>query len=169
MCLTGPTGWSLGGVISLEMAQILSEDDELDVVGVVLIDSLYPPMVLEENAKVARQENSDSYIDVRDISYNNMTKEVQAKILTSLNLAVGASLRYELPSELNVPPAVLIRASLPIPSREGEVVPHALGWDRDEREIVKLVYQVPGHHFSMFEEKNVLTPWQSHTKDDRGS
>ena len=35
-------GWSLGGVLSLEIAHLLRTDDKLEVVGIVMVDSLYP-------------------------------------------------------------------------------------------------------------------------------
>lgn len=35
-------GWSLGGVLSLEVAHLLHGDDKLQVVGIVMVDSLYP-------------------------------------------------------------------------------------------------------------------------------
>lgn len=38
-------GWSLGGLISLEVARILAEDSAICVIGIVMIDSVYPKLL----------------------------------------------------------------------------------------------------------------------------
>lgn len=35
-------GWSLGGILSLEMARLLAEDDMYQVIGIVMVDSICP-------------------------------------------------------------------------------------------------------------------------------
>lgn len=48
-------GWSLGGLISLQMAKLLEGDDELCVAGVVMIDSVFPVAVSDLSGKQGRK------------------------------------------------------------------------------------------------------------------
>ncbi|EEH43222.2 uncharacterized protein PADG_08042 [Paracoccidioides brasiliensis Pb18] len=45
-------GWSLGGILSLEVANILLRTSSLSIVGMVMVDSIYPLAVFEEKANI---------------------------------------------------------------------------------------------------------------------
>ncbi|KKZ65102.1 hypothetical protein EMCG_01342 [[Emmonsia] crescens] len=45
-------GWSLGGLLSLEVANILLRTSAVRIVGIVMIDSIYPLAVLQERSNV---------------------------------------------------------------------------------------------------------------------
>ncbi|EEH35027.2 hypothetical protein PAAG_06074 [Paracoccidioides lutzii Pb01] len=45
-------GWSLGGILSLEVANILLRTSSLSIVGMVMVDSIYPLAAFEEKANL---------------------------------------------------------------------------------------------------------------------
>ncbi|OHE92811.1 thioesterase domain-containing protein [Colletotrichum orchidophilum] len=48
-------GWSLGGLLSLEIARLLGEDDrDFEIVGLVMVDSVYPVWPEGSNLKIGR-------------------------------------------------------------------------------------------------------------------
>ncbi|KAK1978345.1 hypothetical protein LZ30DRAFT_825097 [Colletotrichum cereale] len=48
-------GWSLGGMLSLEMARQLGDDDEdIEIVGLVIVDSVYPVWPAGSRVKIGR-------------------------------------------------------------------------------------------------------------------
>ncbi|KAK5989607.1 Thioesterase AMT4 [Cladobotryum mycophilum] len=139
-------GWSLGGIVALEIAQALSEDPDIDVVGVILIESIYPQLVKRHYAN----------INPLDLTYSkNIPNDVRDRIYTNLSESIQAVQSHKMQSELNIPPTVLIRAVSSMPSLQGIPIPDVLGWDHDGHDFIKQVYKVPGHHFSIFQDEHV--------------
>ncbi|PCG95661.1 Thioesterase [Penicillium occitanis (nom. inval.)] len=154
-------GWSLGGLIALEMSHILASDPTIDVVGLVMIDIVYPPAISSANLNP----------DVRDM---NLSRDIPIKqrqrMIKLIKEATASAKAYKLPTwasdsesdssmdsicKPGPPPAVLLRAKDPVPSRKGTKIPNMLGWDGYDADLVKSVYEIPGHHFSIFDSVNV--------------
>uniref|UniRef100_A0A093UN74 Polyketide synthase PksR n=1 Tax=Talaromyces marneffei PM1 TaxID=1077442 RepID=A0A093UN74_TALMA len=154
-------GWSLGGLIALEMSHILANDLIINVVGLIMIDIVYPPAISAANLNP----------DVRDI---NLSRDIPVKqrqrMMKLIKEATASAKAYELPtwtsgsesdssmdsiSMPSPPPTVLLRAKDPVPSRRGTKIPNMLGWDSYEADLVKEVYEIPGHHFSIFDSVNI--------------
>jgi thioesterase domain-containing protein len=49
-------GWSLGGVLSLEVAHNLAQSSDIQVLGVIMIDSIFPQAFSKHDARVAPSE-----------------------------------------------------------------------------------------------------------------
>ncbi|EED13573.1 conserved hypothetical protein [Talaromyces stipitatus ATCC 10500] len=154
-------GWSLGGLIALEMSHILANDFTVDVVGLIMIDIIYPPAITAANLQP----------DIRDMNLSRdiPTKQRQ-KIIKHIKEATASAKDYKLPTWANEsrsdssldsismaspPPTILLQAKEPVPSRKGSPIPHMLCWDMYEADLVKIVYEIPGHHFSIFDTINI--------------
>ncbi|KAF2468735.1 alpha/beta-hydrolase [Lindgomyces ingoldianus] len=166
-------GWSIGGLISLEMSHILSKVPNITVVGVVMIESLFPGLLNSQNITVEVQDlcfrSKMSVYERKRVAKlifeaTRVAKSYESAIWTpeisrhdDLNhckiASDSAALRT---ADANPPsPLVLVKASDPVPSRQGTVIPTLLGWDQLGDRWITAVYTVQGHHFSIFEEENV--------------
>lgn len=143
------------------MSHILASDSAIDVVGLVMIDIIYPPAISSANLNP----------DIRDM---NLSRDIPIKqrqrMIKLIKEATASAKAYKLPTWANdsesdssmdstsrpgPPPTVLLRAKDPVPSRKGTKIPNMLGWDGYEADLVKSVYEIPGHHFSIFDPVNV--------------
>ncbi|KAI7978698.1 hypothetical protein EIK77_010604 [Talaromyces pinophilus] len=143
------------------MSHILASDPTIDVVGLVMIDIVYPPAISSANLNP----------DVRDM---NLSRDIPIKqrqrMIKLIKEATASAKAYKLPTwasdsesdssmdsicKPGPPPAVLLRAKDPVPSRKGTKIPNMLGWDGYDADLVKSVYEIPGHHFSIFDSVNV--------------
>ncbi|CRG90800.1 hypothetical protein PISL3812_07845 [Talaromyces islandicus] len=154
-------GWSLGGFVALQMAHIFANDPIIKVEGLVMIESIFPRTITTANIS----------IDKKDINFPLGTPiKTRQRMIKSIIEATDMVKSYNLPIWSNggesdssmdsihiptAPPTVLLRAKNPVPSRKSMVVPHMLGWDQYEYDLVKAVYEIPGHHFSIFDTTNI--------------
>ncbi|KAI1311773.1 Alpha/Beta hydrolase protein [Xylaria venustula] len=146
-------GWSVGGLIALEMAKMLTESSEIPVLGVVMIDTYYPS---EEHAA---QDKDTSALKWGEATTEE-SKETTLKSLANLanfsqqwgrDARNGASTRPELP------PVILLRAKDSYSAsdakiREGNKV---LGWEDHQSAFFSHVLDVPGNHYTLFTDENV--------------
>jgi len=140
-----------------------------------MIDSPIPPS----------QGIQDALLDEDDLGFDTATKpEMRKKIMRSLREAKTMIQSWDVPvlqtpneivldrkedditkrdcgpeSQLtqNLAPIVLLRATEQIPSHGRRPRFPFLGWERCEKPIVKEMYHIPGHHFSVFASQNVST------------
>ncbi|KAB5576016.1 Alpha/Beta hydrolase protein [Coniochaeta sp. 2T2.1] len=157
-------GWSLGGLLSLEVARILAEDGEwmtnnrLNVLGIVMIDSIYPraPSFQKLGHKIVQHVAEWS---------ENTKQETKDAVQRCFDEAVRMVGEWELPrweeahdKEMKPPPVWLLRAEKAVPVLEEGGVSRVdtyrgeryLGWDQYRRDMVFRVEDVPGHHFNIF-------------------
>jgi hypothetical protein len=129
------------------MARLLYEDPDLEVKGVVMMESIYPPLV----------SGQEGAIDPTDVALgNNINPAARSRILKSLNEGHEAVKAHLIQTGSELTATVLIKAEDPWPSLRGKFeMPEKLGWDDDGLDIVKHVYSTPGHHYSIFDEVNV--------------
>lgn len=147
-------GWSLGGHLSLEVARQLAEESRIRVIGILMMDTVYPvrpthsvtitPPDMSEEGKTANQILS------------------QRAMFEARRMIIG----WQAPSWEGVssrrPPAVLLRAKKAVPV-EGEGVGIAdvyrgdrnLGWDRYDKDLIQEIIDVEGHHFDLFAFENI--------------
>ncbi|KEY64869.1 hypothetical protein S7711_03862 [Stachybotrys chartarum IBT 7711] len=142
-------GWSLGGMLSLEVAKVLEGDPTVRVRGIIMVDSIYP-----------RNTNQELVIEPWDTSEEGKTMN---QILASRSMAEGRRMiqHWEIPRLTEPRPRiVLLRATGYVPpKKEGNGIVFTdvhrgdrnLGWDNYDKELFDEVVDVKGHHFDLFE------------------
>jgi thioesterase domain-containing protein len=156
-------GWSLGGLISLEIARQLVDDKDIKIVGMIFIDSVYPRQKPGQTKKIAHHKATFS-------SYTSETTKTAVR--KSFDQAVEMIGKWELPEwssaqGIVAPPTVLLRARdrVPIDSEDEEsgcvsrVDIHReerkLGWEYYGYPLVEDVLEVNGHHYNIFDMDNI--------------
>lgn len=154
-------GWSLGGILSLEMARILANDDMYHVLGIAMVDSICP------DAPLARARLGDKRIVAFEGEFGPQTKQETIERVTQCfseaRRAVGL---YQLPvwdddddnnnnnqacengvkngedqldvekhasSKIVCPPVILLRAKETVPVESGAV--SFVDYVRDDRSL----------------------------------
>lgn len=151
-------GWSLGGLISLEIAKQMAADpySPHSLLGLIMIDSVCP-LVLTESSLSAVQHAV--------VWGPNTKEETKVKINRCFKEAGKMLMEWTLPSWADVkpkpPPVILLRAkeAVPVPAGSGGVArvdnrrndPH-LGWGEYRKDLVTKVVDIPGHHYNIFED-----------------
>ncbi|KAI0458810.1 Alpha/Beta hydrolase protein [Xylaria acuta] len=156
-------GWSLGGILSLEVAWQLAnrpadQYPKFTVVGMIFIDSVYTKSLGElrdmpdPTAKpIVKSPEELSAMPLREKVDLNMT---HARMMIT---------RWELPDwtgrEAEIPQTILLRAKELVHADGQSLVDHSrkfrlLGWDQYHgARWIKEVVDIDGHHFSVFEDK----------------
>ncbi|PFH61727.1 hypothetical protein XA68_16448 [Ophiocordyceps unilateralis] len=138
-------GWSLGGFLSLEVAKELARDSVVRVVGILMVDSVFP----------IRPDGYQGVVVPLDTSEENKTKNqiLSARCLAEAHRMVCA---WEVPT-CKQPKVVLVRATGYVPTGgEGNSVVDVyredgmLGWEHHDKDMVDAVIDVEGHHFDIF-------------------
>lgn len=146
-------GWSLGGLLSLQMSRILAESDDIVVQGIIMIDT--------PNFSGVKGQPSIATKDLPQIS-SSPSPRIRANVLASMARSGTLIEGWELPTwgTKKAPPTVLIRAadSVPVPAesnlrafvdltRERE----KLGWeDYPALNVTSVIDVQDVHHFNMF-------------------
>ena len=142
-------GWSLGGLLSLEIASILDEDFEVRVVGIVMIDSLYPRAAVGAGSWHPEEPKTKNEV----LSRRCMTeaRQMVAKwTLPDWSLSLDPR-----------PPTVLIKCRHKITSENPENGLHTLdtvredkvlGWSAYDKDMFVRVIETDGHHFNLFKD-----------------
>lgn len=177
-------GWSLGGILSLEMAHVLAEDDMYQVVGIVMVDSICPLGMRKRSELLGRQAIAF------DGQFGPNTKqETKERVTWCFAEARRAVAMYEPPSwdedqpkttngsvngnngrnlEKNIsrkavcPPVILLRAKGAVPVQPGDVSfvdivrdDRSLGWNAYRQGMFEEIVDIPGHHFNIFEWEHI--------------
>jgi pimeloyl-ACP methyl ester carboxylesterase len=164
-------GWSLGGLVALELARLLESTEDptlgLRVVGIVMVDSVCP--VVGEGWK------PPAPFVPHAVQWSEFTQmETREKVTRCFEEARRMVDEWTLPvweggdgSKGSVgsrpPPVVLLRAMEAVPV-EGEgmtkVDAHRsdrqLGWGKYRKDLVTKVIDIPGHHFNIFHTDDTL-------------
>jgi thioesterase domain-containing protein len=147
-------GWSMGGLLSLEVAKILTGDSDVRVVGVLMMDSMYtvdPPSVrLESMDNLDLGESKNEFLSLQAM------KEA-VRVIHEWKPPVWSGHQAKLRPRIS-----LVRALDPIPTTSDRIHfadvyrnDRALGWDRYEKDMFMEVLEVQGDHFEMFNFKNI--------------
>ena len=164
-------GWSLGGQLGIDIGRVLAQNSRsrIRVVGVVMIDTLYPywgpPKTVHAEFPV-------------DLVLGNCPPDMKEEILRCTQWSKQDSLEWvdrnwkdkgerEGIEAEEPPPAVLLYANKYIPvknSRNGAVamtdyLRHARGgWDLFPHQFISASWELPAHHFGLFD-KNIVSRW----------
>jgi hypothetical protein len=146
-------GWSLGGLISLQMSRVFAESGDIVVQGIVMIDT--------PNFSGVKGQQSIATKDLPQIT-SSPSPRIRANVLASMARSQVLINGWELPQwgSKKAPPMVLIRATdcVPVPSGSNLKAfvdltrkSPKLGWEDYPALNVKSVLDVHDvHHFNMF-------------------
>ncbi|EFX00411.1 thioesterase [Grosmannia clavigera kw1407] len=173
-------GWSLGGMLALEMAYVLSEKyPAIHVVGLVMIDSVCPM------APSGGWGEAESRLVERRIEWPVTTKAAtRAAVQRCFDEAHKMAREWEppptwafvasqpsqgreadgscdevanTPAATRPPPVVLLRSLSPVPVPEGGLLfvdlyrhERHLGWDNYRQDLFCRVIDIPGNHYTVF-------------------
>ncbi|KAI1264377.1 Alpha/Beta hydrolase protein [Xylariaceae sp. FL1019] len=154
-------GWSVGGLVALEMAELSVENPDFPVLGVIMMDTYYPSA-----------DDSSSNRDTSAIEWGEATTE-ESKEMTLKSIANSAKFSQQWGrdsrnslTKMKIPPVVLLRArgshgASDAKLRAGDKV---LGWENEEQSFFSHVLEVAGNHYTLFADENVegLTDQISH-------
>jgi thioesterase domain-containing protein len=161
-------------VISLEIAHLLHEsaDTKLRVKGIVFIDSVYPsPLSLPSESR-----NSTYFQNISETNGDPSTliaRNIECSKAMLQAWTAPSWKRAQCQSSLSrPPPTILLRAR-----NRGDVSKddtsydvdryrddRMLGWANYEYNSIKVVFDIDGDHYSVFEPQNVTKISQTHSK-----
>lgn len=145
-------GWSLGGMLSLEVAKALEDVGDVRVVGILMIDSVYPDWpASERSSEITKPERPRTRI--HRLCQQNMA--VAREMLRSWEVPRFSTQR---------PHALLLRATGRVPMGDPDATASPLdarrdedmlGWDRHDRNMFRETLPIDGHHFDLFLEERI--------------
>ncbi|KAH7141387.1 Alpha/Beta hydrolase protein [Dactylonectria estremocensis] len=144
-------GWSLGGLLSLEVARQLAEDCSVRIIGILMMDSICP-IAPPTGTRVASSRESEEGKSKNQILSDRAMAEAR-RMIRSWDLPVwDGHLTGQRPR------ISMLRAKERVPTKGDEGVKLVdvyrmdkhLGWDGYEENLFVEVVPVEGHHFNMF-------------------
>lgn len=151
-------GWSLGGLLSLEVAHVLAEDLDVRIKGILMIDSVCPNELRRSATSNAMGSESEEGKTKNQI--------LSSRSLTEARRMVG---EWTMPRWdghlLGKRPRMMLlkcRESVPLANGSKSVLDidradTDLGWEWYDRTLFEEVVPIDGHHFSIFEQVNIPT------------
>lgn len=147
-------GWSFGGLLSLEVAKQLEGDRDVSVIGMMMVDSIFP----SKEATAAPTPPPGSISNKKPKSKNQVLSE------SAMEEARHMVQKWTVPvwqPGSQRPPTVLLKAKEHLPSPPG--CPEAvspldldrgsggtLGWDQYDDSMFEEIIDLEGHHFELF-------------------
>ena len=153
-------GWSLGGLLSLEIARLLDKDDDVQVSGLLLLDAGYPK---------ATPADGNGTVKIRDhfeLPPSGLSSSLGAQVQEVFDNARRMVHEWQPPTwtdnDTLPPPAILLKATDHVLDQGNEVAlvdkarqAQRLGWDEYEHKFIRMVLSIPGHHFNIFADDKV--------------
>jgi pimeloyl-ACP methyl ester carboxylesterase len=164
-------GWSLGGLLALEMAAQVAAAGvtaSIRVVGILMVDSVCPvvpaggvppPVVVPH----AMQWHEHTRPETREKVTRCFAEALRMVGEWTLPVWEGATAKGgEGPRTGPPPPVVMLRARERVPVAEGvaRVDLHRsdrlLGWGGYRKDLIKEIIDIPGHHYNVFDTEDNL-------------
>lgn len=165
-------GWSLGGLLALEMAAQAAAaraagaglGKGIRVVGILMVDSVCP--VVREGGAAPRP----GVVVPHAVQWHEHTRaETREKVTRCFAEAVRMVGEWTLPAwegktgdGPRPPPVVMLRARewVPVPEGVARVDLHRedrlLGWGGYRKDLIKDIIDIPGHHYNVFDTEDNL-------------
>lgn len=149
-------GWSLGGLLSLQISKELAEDTDIHVKGILMIDSVCP--TIERRNAVSKVMGSESE------EGKSKNQILSSRSLTEARRMVG---EWQPPHwEGNIkgqrPRVLLLKAKQNVPIENGGMsvldidrADTKLGWEQYDKDMIDEVIPIDGHHFNLFENAHI--------------
>ncbi|CAK7205684.1 hypothetical protein SEUCBS139899_008463 [Sporothrix eucalyptigena] len=152
-------GWSLGGLLALETAQVLSQTHpDVSVIGLLLVDSVCP---VPPDAGWAGAEQR---LTEHRIEWPTTTAPATKACVERCFREAHRMVRDWAPPVSQLAPAVLIRCCDPVSAPDDGLLyvdlyrsDQRLGWDNYRRGMFCQVINIPGHHYNVFALEHVDT------------
>lgn len=149
-------GWSLGGLLSLEVAKVLVDDDQVRVVGILMVDSVYPaPGSRLERDAVALETAEEGKSKSQVLAQRCMAEARRMAAHWQVPLWDGLAMGKR-------PKIILLRAEEHIPTNglgtstlDWQREDSMLGWGNHDETMFEAVMDVEGHHFDLFEQQRI--------------
>ncbi len=145
-------GWSLGGLLALETAHVLSQaHPEVRVVGLILIDSVCP--VPPEGG----WGGAEARLVERRIEWPRQTQPATKACVERCFREAHRMVREWALPPLPPPPAVLLRSQEAVPVPDDGLLyvdlyrgDQRLGWDAHCEDMFCEIVDIPGNHYNVF-------------------
>ncbi|KAF4967462.1 hypothetical protein FSARC_4985 [Fusarium sarcochroum] len=144
-------GWSMGGHLSLEIAKQLDTDDNnIEVIGILMIDTIYPHKYSSETRKTAG-EGSEKGKNKNQILADRAMADAR-RMIQAWTPPV-----WDGDSAGRRPRVTLLRAKKAVPMNGDDVnlvdlsrEERNVGWDTYDKDLFADVVDIEGHHFEVF-------------------
>ncbi|KAK4100150.1 alpha/beta-hydrolase [Parathielavia hyrcaniae] len=161
-------GWSLGGLVSLEVARRMADDKDrsLNLLGIVMIDSVCPVVSTPPRVQVLQhvmQWGEHTREETKELvtrCFSEAVRMLGEWTLPAWEKTQGEEEEEGLrtpPPNTRPPPVVLLRAIGKVPVAGDGVarvdihrLDRQLGWGHYRKDLVIRVIDIPGHHFNIF-------------------
>lgn len=149
-------GWSLGGLLCLEIARLLAEDQEIEVAGILMIDCIYP-------GDLRQFRNILSGVMVSETGMPKAQYMKQRCVLEAIRMLMD----WEVPVwdghvQGQRPKILLLKAMSPspvgMPASLFDIYrqDRMLGWKAYDGEMFDDILGVAGHHVELFDSNRVF-------------
>jgi len=150
-------GWSLGGLLALEVAKILTGDRGVRIIGALMMDSIYPvnpPSTVRLGALDDMVAGEKSKNEVLTLQAMKEALQVIQKWTPPVwaGKQISQRPRFSLLRALDFMPATGIDGVHPADIHRSDPT---LGWDSYDTSLFTDVEDVPGTHFEMFSLQHV--------------
>jgi thioesterase domain-containing protein len=153
-------GWSLGGLLALEIAHLLARDEDVAVSGLLLLDTPYPKVHTPEGMRrVIGRDDFELPFSSPNASLRRQVQEVFRSALRMIDEWHPPTWSHK---DTLPPPAILLKATDYVLDQGEEVAAvdvarqtERLGWDDYDHKFIRMVLSIPGQHFSIFADDKV--------------
>lgn len=151
-------GWSMGGLLSLEVAKVLTGDREVRVIGVLMMESMCPVRL----PSTGRYQESLDHFELekpnRNLSLSIRAMQEALRVVRDWEPPIWTGTEPE-----KRPRFSLLRALDPLPTSRNKRLhvldiyrqDQKLGWDKYDPKLFTETMDVKGNHFEMFSFQNI--------------
>lgn len=151
-------GWSMGGLLSLEIAKVLTGDRDVRVIGVLMMESMCPVRLPTAGGYLETLDHLDLGKSNTNLALSIRAMKEALRVIREWDPPVWTGNQAE-----QRPRFSLLRAvdSLPIGSKRVHILDihrhdRNLGWDRYDRNLFTETLDVKGNHLDMFSFQHIL-------------
>ena len=144
-------GWSLGGLLSLQVAREFAYDEDIRIKGILMVDSVCPSSV-----KTGSWGNDSEEGKTQNQILSQRAMKEARRMVSEWELPT-----WEGPLEGKRPRVILLKAKEPVPPERGITSidtnrrDEVLGWKKYDGALVEDVIEIDGHHFNIFESEHI--------------